>query len=203
MADFKTLRARHGSHERNHDLVDVLYLMARLWASLELFRDGGQTVSAIRDTRGKRLAAFADCLESRRVRIVRRSSQRAVAELALVPGDEGVEVIRFVDFVRRFEKDAEAQRWLVRVERALGRMEHTADRQRLLRYGIVVHAMIDTLDPEHEVSKDRRSYAGKLSYKSWNELERRVFRVYLKFVAGTEKYLGPPRRRPQGGGRRR
>ena len=90
MADFKTLRARHGSHERNHDLVDVLYLMARLWASLELFRGGGQTVSVVRDTRGKRLAAFADCLESRRVRIVRRSSQRAVAELALVPGDGGV-----------------------------------------------------------------------------------------------------------------
>lgn len=202
MADFRTLRARHGSHERSHDLVDVLYLMARLWARLELFRGGGQTVSVVRDTRGKQLATFADCLESRRVRIVRRSAQRAVAELALVPGDGGVEVIRFVDFVRRLEEDAEAQRWLSPVERALGRMVHTADRQRLLRYGIIVHAMIDTLDHEHEVSRDRRSYPHKLSYKSWNELERRVFQVYLKFVKGTQKYLGPPRRRPQGGGRR-
>ena len=202
MADFKTLRARHGSHERNHDLADVLYLVARLWASLELFRGGGQTVSVVRDKRGKRLAAFADCLESRRVRIVRRSSQRAVAEMALVPGDAGMEVIRFVDFVRRFEEDVEAQRWLAPLERALGRMEHTADRQRLLRYGIVVHAMIDTLDSKHDVSKDRRTYGHKLSYKSWSELERRVFRVYLKFVKGTQKYLGPPRRRPQGGGRR-
>ena len=156
----------------------------------------------VRDTRGKRLAAFSDCLESRRVRIVQRSSQRAVAELALIPGEGGVEVIRFVDFVRRFEEDAEAQRWLAPVERVLGRMEHTADRQRLLRYGIVVHAMIDALDPEHEVSRDRRSYPHKLSYRSWNELERRVFRVYLKFVKGAQKYLGPPRRRPQGGGRR-
>lgn len=202
MADFRTLRAQHGSHERNHDLVDILYLVARFWASLEVFRGGGQTVSVVRDTRGKRLAAFADCLESRRVRLIRRSSQRAVAELALVPGDAGMEVIRFVEFVRRIEEEAEAQRWLAPVERVLGRMEHTADRQRLLRYGIVVHAMIDTLDPEHEVSKDRRTYADKLSYKSWNELERRVFRVYLKFVKGTQKYLGPPRRRPQGGGRR-
>lgn len=202
MADFKTLRARHGSHDRNHDLVDVLYLVARLWASLELFRGGGQTVSVVRDKRGKRLAAFADCLESRRVRIVRRSSQRAVAELALVPAEAGVEVIRFVDFVRRFEEDAEAKRWLAPVERVLGRMEHTANRQRLLRYGIVVHAMIDTLDPDHEVSRHRLSYPEKLSYKSWNEMERRVFRVYLKFVKGTRKYLGPPKRRPQGGSRR-
>ena len=93
-----------------------------------------------------------------------------MAELALVPGDEGVEVIRFVDFVRRFEEEVEAQRWLAPVKRALGRMEHTAHRQRVLRYGIVVHAMIDTLDPDHEVSKVRRSYANKLSYKSWNEM---------------------------------
>ena len=113
-----------------------------------------------------------------------------------------MEVIRFVDFVRRFEEEAQVQRWLKPVERTLERMQHTADRQRLLRYGIVVHAMIDTLDPEHDVSKDRRAYADKLSYKSWNELERRVFRVYLKFVKETQKYLGPPRRRPQGGRRR-
>lgn len=79
------------------------------------------------------------------------------------------------------------------MERAFRRMEHTAVRQRLLRYGIVVHAMIDTLDPGHDVSRNRRSYPNKLSYKSWNELERRVFRVYLKFVKGTQKYLGPPR----------
>ena len=102
-----------------------------------------------------------------------------------------MEVIRFVDFVRRFEEDAEAQRWLAPLERALGRMEHTADRQRLLRYGIVVHAMIDTLDPEHEVSRDRRS-THKLSYRSWNELERRVFRV-------SEVREGDPWGRPEGG----
>ena len=202
MADFKTLRARHATHERNHDLVDILYLMARLWASLELFRGGSQTVSVVRDKRGKRLTAFANCLESRRIRIVRRSSQRAVAELALVRVDGGEEVIRFVDFVRRFEEDEEVQRWLSPLERTITRMEHTADRQRLLRYGIVVHAMIDTLDPDHKVSRNRRSYPDKLSYKSWNELERRVFRVYLKFVKGSQKYLGPPRRRPQDEGRR-
>ncbi len=202
MADFKTLHTLHISHERNHDLVDLLYLVAKLWASLELFRGGGQTVSVDRDTRGRRLAAFADCLESRRVRIVRRSSQRAVAELALIARDGQVRVIRFVDFVQRFEEDAEARRWLAPLVRVLGRMEHRADRQRLLRYGIVVHAMIDTLDTAHKVSKDRRSYPHKLSYKSWNELERRVFRVYLTFVKETRKYLGPPRRRPQGERRR-
>ena len=85
--DFRTLRQRHSSNARHHDCVDVLYLFAKLWASLEVFRGGGQTVSVVRDKRGKRLTKFVDCMESRRVRIVRRSSQRAAAELALVPGD--------------------------------------------------------------------------------------------------------------------
>ncbi len=73
-------------------------------------------------------------------------------------------------------------------------MEHTSDRQRLLRYGIVIHAMIDTLDPQHQVSRDRPSYPYKLSRKSWRDLRYRVFGVYLKFVQGSQKYLGPPKK---------
>ena len=61
-------------------------------------------------------------------------------------------------------------------------MEHTADRQRLLRYGIVIHAMVDTLDPDHDITRDRPSYPHKLSKKSRRDLKYRVFHVYLKFV---------------------
>ena len=194
--DFQTLRGARSSQARHHDLVDILYLLARLWASLEVFRNGAQTVSVVRDRRGKRLTSFMDCMESRGVRILRRSSQRAVAELLLVPRDGGQDTIRFVDFVRMFEEDEEARRWLSPLTRAFDRMEHTADRQRLLRYGIVIHAMIDDLDPRHEVSRDRPSYPDKLSRRSWRDLKYRVFRVYLTDVRETEKYLGPPTRRP-------
>ena len=194
--DFRTLRQRHSSNARHHDCVDVLYLFAKLWASLEVFRGGGQTVSVVRDKRGKRLTKFVDCMESRRVRIVRRSSQRTVAELALVPGDGHVRSIWFIDFARQFQEDREVQRWLSPLTRVLDRMEHTSDRQRLLRYGIVIHAMIDTLDPHHQVSRDRPSYPHKLSRKSWRDLKYRVFRVYLKFVKRTQKYLGSPGWRP-------
>ena len=74
------------SPTRGTTICLTLYLVAKLWARLDLFRGGGQTVSVVRDKRGKRLAEFADCLESRRVRIVRRSSQRAIGELALSLG---------------------------------------------------------------------------------------------------------------------
>ncbi|MDE0007027.1 MAG: hypothetical protein OXS50_01985 [Gammaproteobacteria bacterium] len=193
--DFKALRKPHSSSARYHDLVDLLYLFAKLWASLEVFRAGGQAVSVVRDKRGKRLTQFVDCMESRAVRIVRRSSQRAIAELALVQRTQGrVDVVPFIDFVRKLENASEAQRWLSPLERVFDRIEHTANRQRVLRYGIVIHAMIDTLDQGHAVSRYRPSYPHKLSKKSRNDLRFRVFRVYLTFVKRTDKYLQFPRR---------
>ena len=194
--DFKTLRRTHSSSERYHDFVDVLYLFAKLWANLEIFRDSGHTISVVRDKRGKTLMQFIDCMESRRMRIVRRSSQRAVAELALIQEDGRYNTIQFIDFVQRLEEDNQAKRWILPLTRVLDRMEHSATRQQLLRYGVVIHAMIDTLDPNHEVSRDRPSYPHKLSKKSWVDLKYRVFGVYLKFVENSKKYLGPPKRRP-------
>lgn len=195
MDDFRSLRNLHTLQQRNRDLIDVMYLVAKFWASLELFRISGQTVSPVRDRRGKQLVAFVDCLEWGQIRIVQRSSQRAVAELALTQTEGRMEIIRYIDFVRRLEKDAELQEWFLPLERMLGRMEHTRERQRLLSYGIIVHAMIDTLDPNHSVSSDRKSYPEKLSNKTWEDLERRVFRVYLKFVKDPKKYIGPTKRR--------
>ena len=79
-------------------------------------------------------------------------------------------------------------------QRAVGELmmtRHTSERQRLLRYGIVVHAMIDTLDPEHAVTRDRPSFPNKLSKKTLWDLKYRVFGQYLTFVPNVEKYLGP------------
>lgn len=189
VADFRLLRNLHASQTRNRDLIDFLYLVAKFWANLELFRSSGQTVSPVRDNRGKQLTAFVDCLEWRQIRIVKRSSQRAVAELALTQTDSGMEVIRYIDFDRRLEKDTEVQKWFAPLERILGRMEHKHERQLLLTYGIIVHAMIDTLDPKHNVSKKRKSYPEKLTTKTREDLRKRVFKEYLKFVKKPQRYL--------------
>jgi hypothetical protein len=85
----------------------------------------------------------------------------------------------------------------------LSRTEHTTERQRLLQYGIVVHAMIDLLDPTHSITRARPSMPNKLTTKSWRALNYRVFGVYLTFVKDRQKYIGPPRRRPETKGPKR
>lgn len=198
-SDFKSLRNVDPTANRieNHDFSSLLFLLAKLWANIEVFRREGLSISVVADARGRRFQSFMDCMESRRVRIIDRVSQRAIAELMLSCGDGGREPCSFVDFVQRIETDPEAQRWMEPLVLVLSRTLHTSVRQSLLQYGVVIHAMIDTLDPDHQVTRSRPSYPNKLSKRSRQGLKYQVFGVYLKFIPEPGKYLGPPKRRPQ------
>lgn len=201
--DFRSLRDMDPTADRmdNNDFGSLIFLMAKFWANIEIFRRKGLSVSIAKDLRGQRLQRFIDCIESRGVRIIDRISQRAVGELMLTDRRDGpLETILFVEFVRSMESRSDTQRWIAPLAHTLSRTRHTSDRQRLLRYGIVLHAMIDSLDPGHQVTRDRPSYPNKLSKRSWRDLKYRVFGRYLNFVPESEKYLGPPKKgRPQVG----
>jgi hypothetical protein len=62
-----------------------------------------------------------------------------------------------------------------------------------MAYGIVVHALVDTLDPKHALSRERPSYPRKLSRKTWRDLRYRIFARYLTVVDDSSKYIGPPK----------
>lgn len=195
-SDFMPLRGGYRSHIDNHDFSGLLFMLANFWACVERFRRKGLSVSISQDNRGQTFASFTSCLESRMVRLVDRMSQRAIAESILIRRDGEMEVMAFVDFARKFEDGDDVRRWLNPVVRILTRTQHTSVRQMLLQYGAVLHAMIDTLDPNHRVTRDRPAYTEKLSKRTWRNLKYRVFGVYLTSVANPEKYLGPPKRRP-------
>lgn len=125
--DFKSLRNLRKGLEKidNHDFGSLLFLLGRFWAQIEVIRTEGLSVSIVRDKRGKRLQAFMDCIESRRVRIVDRITQRAVGELMLIRRDGALETITFIEFVRLIETNSEAQRWIRSTARVLSRTGHT------------------------------------------------------------------------------
>lgn len=178
----------------SHDYSGLLFLFGRFWARIEIIRQEGLTVAMGQDKRGKQLQSFLDSLESRRVRIVDRISQRAVGEIMVERHNSNLDTVAFIKFVRKFETDAQARRWLSPLQRVLSRTRHTSERQRLLLYGAVVHALIDTLDPEHLVTRNRPSYPNKLTRRSWRSLKYRVFGQYLRFVQNLGKYLGPSKK---------
>lgn len=181
----------------NHEFASLLYLFGRFWARVELIRHKGLSVSMGKDKRGAQLQNFLDCLESRRVRIVDRILQRAVGEV-IVRNDE---TLTFVEFVRTFETDTASRQWIMPLAKFLSRTEHTTERQRLLQYGAVLHALIDTLDSKHLITRERPASPNKLSSRSWADLNYRVFGVYLKFVENKQKYIGPPKKAARKRGR--
>lgn len=179
----------------SHDFSSLLYLFGRFWAQIEILRQEGLSVALSEDKRGKQLQNFLACLESRRVRIVDRISQRAVGEVMVERQDRHLNTIPFIEFVKAFETDDATRRWVMPLVKVLSRTRHTHERQRLLQYGAVVHALIDTLDPGHVVTRKRPSYPNKLTRRTRRDLKYRVFGVYLAFVPNSVKYLGPPKKR--------
>jgi hypothetical protein len=189
--DFRGLGNTKADTERlqSPEFSSVLFLFARFWARIEIVRHQG-SVAITQTKRGKQLQDFLDCLESRRMRMVDRITQRAAGEVMIRWQNGHPDTVTFVEFVKTFESDAEIRRWISPLALVISRVGHTYERQRILQYGTVVHALIDTLDPKHQVTRTRPSYPNKLTRRSWRDLKYRVFRRYLPFVSGTEKYVG-------------
>jgi hypothetical protein len=174
------------------DFGSTAYLIARFWAQIEILRQQALYVSISEEERGRWLQAFLDCMESRGVRLIDRISQRAVGETLI--SSNGIATVRYIDFIKSLD-DADTARWLTPLAALLRKATHTAERQRLLQYGAVVHAMIDTLDAKHSVTRDRPGIPNKLSKVTWRTLNYRVFGTYLSFVGRPEKYIGRPKAR--------
>jgi hypothetical protein len=190
--DFKSLAGRDLSLRplQDSDFGSLLYLIARFWAQIEIVRQEGLSIAISTDARGAKLQSFLACLESRRVRIVDRISQRAIGELLTDEGTNPPKSIGYVKFVRALETDQEAERWIKPLAHVLSHLHHTSHRQQLLQYGIVVQALTDTLDPKRAVTRKRPTYHNKLSAKTRRHMWFRVFRVYLSFVRDPERYVG-------------
>ena len=192
-ADFKTLH--HVTVDEcgfeNRDFASLIYLFGCFWARIEHIRVAGMSVAMASDPRGAQLQSFFDCLELRRVRMIDRILQRAIGECFL----RGENAITFVDFVLEFSNEnSTTRKWAMPLALFLSRLSHTSERQLLLQYGVVIHALIDTLDSEHLVTRERPGWPNKLTDRSWADLNYRVFGLYLSFVGRREKYIGPPKR---------
>lgn len=179
---------------QDNDFGSLLYLFGRFWAQIEIIRQEGLSIAISADPRGARLQAFIASLESRKVRLVDRISQRAIGELLMDEEADSPKTIGYVRFVRAVESVGDAERWITPLAQVLLRLQHRTHRQQLLQYGIVVQALADTLDARRAVTRQRPGYPTKLSQRTRRHLRYRVFGVYLKFVADRERYLSPPKK---------
>ena len=95
----------------NNDLGGLMFLFARFWAHIEIFKREGLSVAIGQDPRGKHLEGFFDCIESTRVRLIDRTEQRAIGETILELQSDKLRTITYIEFIRRTAAP-EAMRWL-------------------------------------------------------------------------------------------
>lgn len=175
------------------ETVGFAYLIARLWGRIELFRRASLNTVIGKDQRGKKLQQLLNCMESQRVRLVPRLAQRAIGELMISKEKDGYEILPFIEFAEKYHADTQFQEWLAPLITKLRNLQDKSTRQRILLYGIVIHVMIDVLDPLHEITHERPGYANKLSKKTYRDANHRIFEIYLTFVGNRSRYIGTRR----------
>ncbi len=191
--DFQDFRELPNPIVLRRDLVNLcstLYLFAQFWARLEILRRESFHADLAQNKKGALLLAFLRSLESRRVRLVDRAWQRAIGECVIASGTGRAEVIQFKSFVGDFESEARLREWLQPLDEILRDTKLPRARQHVLQYGVIVHALIDTLDPKHLTTRERPGYPNKLSRQTKRELVARVFGIYLPKVENLGKYVG-------------
>lgn len=173
----------------NPDLIGLVYLYARLWGKFEILARQSLGVSLSSDKRGVKLQQFIACLGSPKIRLVNRTHQNAIGELTteLSPTGE-LRTIGVVEFQQKISGTSPASVWCEPLIQLLTRSKEKAVRQQLLVYGVVVHALVDTLDPSHQSTHPRDPYPNKLSEKSKHEVNRLVFDEYLSKIGAINRY---------------
>lgn len=190
--DFIPIRDASADDLADTGFSSLIYLFVQFWSEIEIIRFRGLTTRTARSKRGRHTRAFLNCLESRRVRLIDRISQRAIGEAALTDG----RTMNFVEFIKSYDTDVYVKRWLQPLLDIFQNTTNSDTRQKILQYAVVIHALIDTLDKDHHVTRQRPATPNKLNARSWKDLNYRVFGVYLTFVVNRTKYIGPPKRRP-------
>lgn len=169
--------------------IYIIYLFASFWASLGILRQESSYVHLARIRNGKRLLNFVTSYEAKRNRILERSYQRAIGDSVIIQNTRGLRIMSLYEFTNEYKKENSDLRKIVQpLEGSLLQTGDKQHRQKFLIFGIIVLALIDFLDKNHLIVRNRQPYSNKLNTKSKIQIKRRIFGHYLPFMKGVEKY---------------
>jgi hypothetical protein len=170
------------------DTLEVLYLLAHFYACLFLLMHKIDLMSQVTKDDAKNILTFLDLFENKKIRLIERLNQQAISQILMKREKDGYEMMSFPEFVEELEKKDSLERWISPLKELVLRLNHTKERQLLLKHGVLVHVFIDHFDPQHQATRDRPSYPNKLSERTRKDLVFRIFKIYLPFVHNTAKY---------------
>jgi len=186
--DFQTF-TKYNQQSDEMNKIYILYLFASFWASLGILKQESNYVHLARIRNGKRLLSFVTSYEAKKNRILERSYQRAIGESTILQNSSGLKIMSLYDFTIEYKNtDSNVRRMIEPLEISLFQTKDKEHRQKILLFGIIIHALIDFLDKKHSVVRDRKPYLNKLSIKTKDKLRLRIFNHYLPFVKKSYKY---------------
>ena len=80
------------------------------------------------------------------------------------------------------------QKWTKELENSLLAVDDKELRQRVLRFGVIVAALIDHFDPDYKTVRRREVYTNKLSPKSKKIIRTHLINHYLPFISKKDRY---------------
>lgn len=190
--DFATFVNLKNSNSSNpsHNQKYVLYLFAQFWAQLEYLRLQSQYIDLSKIEKGHQLLRFVETIESRKHRILDRSMQRIIGECLISSREQKFRIMTLKDFLETLENEnSTLSKWIGELEKKLFSVNDKQQRQTILRFGVIVAALIDHFDPNHKTVRRREIYIHKLSPKSKELLNEYLFGHYLKFIKNKTKYF--------------
>lgn len=197
--DFREMHKKSSLTRGDADLsmayLDILYLLAQFWARIQILRLEGIYVNLSSKEKGRHLLDFLNALEATKTRLTDRAWQRGIGESLIEQTGNRLRTITFHEFVERYRSSKQLQEWFQPIVSILDRINHSSVRQRLLVYGVILHALIDDLDKKHLVTRDIPGWANKMTMKNRRILRFRIFHIYLHFVEHPERYYEEPTRR--------
>ena len=168
---------------QNAQEINTLYLLASFWARLEIFKKESLYVDISKNEAGQKLRAFIHCLESKKVKILSKSLQMGIADILIINESGNHDCISFYKFSDLMLNDENAKKWISPMKEILLGVKNKKNRQKLIKYYMILHILIDTLDPEHlTTNKERPILNNKLSKQSNTDLKFRILKEYLPFV---------------------
>lgn len=177
------------STDTDHNKKYIYYLFSQFWGHLEYLRLQNQYVSLSRIRKGKQLLKFIETFEARKYRLLDRSIQRIIGEYMIINKDQKFRVMTLHEFLIQIDNQTSSlNKWIAKLEKRLSTLSIREDRQLILRFGIIVAALIDHFDPKHKSIRKRPYYINKLSEKSKMAIKNNLCKYYLTFLKNKEKY---------------
>lgn len=189
--DFATfINTKNSNSENpNHNQKYVLYLFAQFWAQLEYLRLESQYIDLSKSKKGSQLLRFVETIESRKHRVLDRSIQRIIGECLINNKDQKFRIMTLKDFLETIENDDNTLKyWITLLENKLHSVIDKDKRQEILRFGIIVAALIDHFDPQYRTVRRRGIYLNKLNPKSMKLIKNYLLGHYLVFIKDKKKY---------------